>query len=73
MLGAGITASEAQTRLPIVLNILHFKTKQNFYTPQQYHDPARKAVRRHNRGPSLVDAAIVSTAPLTLERSALLS
>jgi len=35
---------------------------------EQYNDPERKSIRRHNKGPSLVHNDIVSTAPLSQER-----
>jgi len=53
-----------------LLNILHFKTKQNFYTAFQYENKVK--VKRHNKGHSHVDKSIVSVNSLQLENEELL-
>eukprot|EP01121_Diplochlamys_sp_Union-15-3_P004348 TRINITY_DN1440_c0_g2_i3.p1 TRINITY_DN1440_c0_g2~~TRINITY_DN1440_c0_g2_i3.p1 ORF type:complete len:184 (-),score=32.36 TRINITY_DN1440_c0_g2_i3:228-779(-) len=60
ILKAGISLNAAQKNLKVVLNILHFKTKHNFYTKEQYENRNKTKVRRRNTGPSLVDPNIVS-------------
>jgi serine/threonine protein kinase len=67
---SGITKDEAEKHWEPLLNILHFKTKQNFYTTSQYQNKVK--VRRHNKGHSLVDKAIVSVNSLQQETEELL-
>lgn len=65
---AGISPQEAQANLEPLLNILHFKTKQNFYTTQMYEQKNKVKVRRHNKGPSLIVPDLISVAPLQEEQ-----
>lgn len=68
---AGITLEEAAAHLEIVLNILHFKTKCDFHTPEQL-ERKNVRVRRYNTGESLIADGIVSTAELHEEALELL-
>jgi len=68
----GITESEAAKHLEVLLNILHFKTKQFFYTKATHEAKEANPVRRHNRGHSLISQQIVSVATLQEESATLL-
>jgi len=70
ILKSGIEKEEAEKYFEALLNILHFKTKQNFYTTFQYENKVK--VKRHNKGPSLVDKSIVSVNSFQLEADELL-
>jgi hypothetical protein len=66
---AGISVDEANSNLEVVLNILHFKTKFDFHTPEQLERKAKVSFRRYNTGPSLISPAIVSTGDFDAEAS----
>jgi len=70
---SGITEDIADANLEILLNVLHFKTKNNFYTQAMYEAKDKYSARRYNKGHSLVDPSIVSVAPLVDEYAQLLS
>jgi len=70
ILKSGIEKEEAEKYFEALLNILHFKTKQNFYTTLQFEYKVK--VKRHNKGPSLVDKSIVSVNSLASEMEELL-
>jgi len=70
---AGISPQEAQANLEPLLNILHFKTKQNFYTTQMYEQKNKAKLRRHNKGPSLVVPGLISVTSLQEEQDELLT
>jgi serine/threonine protein kinase len=71
--GAGITSSEAQQYFEVTLNILHFKTKYNLYTPDTYQltKQANKP-NRYNIGKSMVDDEIVSVSSFEEEEDLLI-
>jgi len=69
---AGISEAEATKHFEILLNILHFKTKQFFYTKATHEAKELNPVRRHNRGHSLLSQQIVSVASLQEEHATLL-
>jgi len=73
ILKSGISEKQAQKYINIVLNILHFKTKHNFFTTDQFEDRHSIKVKRRNKGPSLVDSSIVSVNPFEEEAEELLS
>jgi len=74
ILKADITEEEAERNLQCILNILHFKTKHNFYTLEQYNNRHKQQqYRRYNSGPSKVSPHIVSVAPLEKEQEELIS
>jgi len=73
ILKSGISQDDAEKYLEPLLNILHFKTKQNFYTTKMYENKGKVRVRRHNKGHSLVDRSIVSVNPLEKEKEELLT
>jgi len=64
VLKAGITSTQADQNLEVILNILHFKTKSDFYTPEQLANKNKLRPRRYNCGESLIAPGIVSTATL---------
>lgn len=69
-----ISTKKANEHLEVILNILHFKTKQNFYTTATWNNrEERKNIRRHNKGHSLIDKAIVSVDSFQAEQEVLLS
>jgi len=70
---AGITPQEAHANLEPLLNILHFKTKQNFYTPHMFEQKSKQKVRRHNKGPSVVAPGLISVNSLQEEQDELLT
>jgi len=70
---AGITQQEAHANLEPLLNILHFKTKQNFYTPHMYEQKNKQKVRRHNKGPSTTVPGLMSVNSLQEEHDELLT
>jgi hypothetical protein len=59
----------ADEHFEILLNVLHFKTKNNFYTKTMYEAKDKYSSRRYNKGHSLVDQSIVSVGPLPEEYS----
>ena len=69
----GIEEEEAAANFEVLLNILHFKTKQNFYTTTSYacKNQQNATIRRHNNGPSLVSDKIVSVDSLAEEHGIL--
>lgn len=73
VLKSGITQEDAEKNFEALLNILHFKTKQNFYTHKMFENKGKIRVRRHNKGHSLVSNLIVSVNPLNQEAEELLS
>jgi len=71
---AGISSQEAEAHLDSLLNALHIRTKERFYTKdglQSIRDTRGKYNRR-NTGPSTISQDIVSTAALDAEHKALL-
>jgi hypothetical protein len=68
---SGIDPEQATRHFEIVLNILHFKTKQNFYTRESYALKNSQTVRRHNKGHSMVSNKIVSVDSLQEEHGIL--
>mmetsp|Transcript_12630 Transcript_12630/g.14054 ORF Transcript_12630/g.14054 Transcript_12630/m.14054 type:complete len:472 (-) Transcript_12630:290-1705(-) len=71
---SSITPKQAQKNLSVVMNLLHFKTKNMFYTPEQYANRHRnhKRIKRRNKGHSRVSTDIVSVEPLDKEEAVLL-
>jgi len=69
---AGIVQEDAENHFEPLLNILHFKTKQNFYTTKMHENKGKVRVRRHNKGHSLIDKSIVSVNSLQQEAEELL-
>lgn len=57
----------------MLLNVLHFKTKNNFYTRAMHATKDKYSNRRYNKGHSLVDQSIVSVASLQEEYTTLLA
>jgi len=72
-LSSGISEESADANFEIFLNVLHFKTKNNFYTQAMYEAKDKYASRRYNKGHSLIDQSIVSVASFTEEYSSLLT
>jgi len=70
---SGISDELADANFEILLNVLHFKTKNNFYTKKMYELKDRYSSRRYNKGHSLVDQKIVSVNSFAEEYSALLT
>jgi len=70
---SGISDEAADANFEILLNVLHFKTKNNFYTQAMYELKDKYASRRYNKGHSLIDQNIVSVASFTDEYSTLLT
>jgi serine/threonine protein kinase len=70
---SGISEELADANFEILLNVLHFKTKNNFYTQAMYEVKDKYASRRYNKGHSLIDQSIVSVASFTEEYSSLLT
>lgn len=64
---SGIDPEQAAKHFEILLNILHFKTKQNFYTRESYAQKNTQIVRRHNKGHSSISNKIVSVDSLQEE------
>jgi hypothetical protein len=64
-----LTLEIADEHFEILLNVLHFKTKNNFYTKSMYEAKDKYSNRRYNKGHSLVDQSIVSVGPLPEEYS----
>lgn len=63
----------ADEHFEVLLNVLHFKTKNNFYTQAMHATKDKYSSRRYNKGHSLVDQSIVSVASLQDEYNALLA
>jgi len=70
---SGISDEIADANLEILLNVLHFKTKNNFYTQKMYELKDKYASRRYNKGHSLIDPNIVSVNAFADEYSTLLT
>jgi len=71
VLSAGVTAVEAQEHLEPICNVLHFKTKHYFFTPELYDRKLKTVTKKKNAGPSWVSDQIVSSAPLLDEQQLL--
>jgi len=70
---SGISDELAEAHLEILLNVLHFKTKHNFYTMAMYETKDKYSKIRYNKGHSHISQSIVSVAPLYEEYGLLLS
>jgi serine/threonine protein kinase len=70
---SGISDEVADANFEILLNVLHFKTKNNFYTQTMYEAKDKYASRRYNKGHSLIDQSIVSVNSFTEEYASLLT
>eukprot|EP00029_Vermamoeba_vermiformis_P009621 TRINITY_DN4862_c0_g1_i5.p1 TRINITY_DN4862_c0_g1~~TRINITY_DN4862_c0_g1_i5.p1 ORF type:complete len:382 (-),score=10.79 TRINITY_DN4862_c0_g1_i5:50-1195(-) len=68
-----IAETDADKFFAYVINILHFKTKHNFYTTEQYKNRHKPQQRRYNNGPSKVSDSIVSVNALEAEAEELLA
>jgi len=70
---SGISDDVADANFEILLNVLHFKTKNNFYTQKMYELKDKYASRRYNKGHSLIDQNIVSVNAFADEYGTLLT
>jgi serine/threonine protein kinase len=69
---SGIVLDKVDENFPIILNILHFKTKYNLYTEEMYERRKVSNYKRENSGHSLISDEIVSVNSLEEEAEALL-
>jgi len=72
ILKAGISTTEANENIEVVLNILHFKTKYNIYTSSMYERRKSQNYKRYNSGHSLISDEIVSVNDFDEELEALI-
>jgi serine/threonine protein kinase len=70
---SGISDEVADANFEILLNVLHFKSKNNFYTQKMYELKDKYTSRRYNKGHSLIDQNIVSVNSFADEYSTLLT
>eukprot|EP01125_Pyxidicula_operculata_P001092 TRINITY_DN1099_c0_g1_i1.p1 TRINITY_DN1099_c0_g1~~TRINITY_DN1099_c0_g1_i1.p1 ORF type:complete len:388 (+),score=55.93 TRINITY_DN1099_c0_g1_i1:40-1203(+) len=72
ILKAGINEDEAEKNFDILLSVLHFKSKIDFFTTTGYQNRHSTKRKRHNKGSSLVNSSIVSVNSLQKEAEELL-